>query len=111
MSKTVRRVAFAGIVAFVVYPLSYAPIHRAVRGHDTVGVLDLPKPLFWGAYQPVDFLIDRTWVRSPLLRWSDVWGVGEQFRMASWDREYSRQFSQSLEQAPTIPRGLERPWE
>jgi len=41
-------------------------------------------------YRPVDRLIDRSPVRPVLLWWADVWGVGEQFRAASWYRVQCR---------------------
>lgn len=56
----------------VVYVLSYAPVYRVemVRQNS-------PTPLgVWrSAYAPVDWLIDNTFLREPLLRWSELWNV------------------------------------
>jgi len=71
----------AVVILFVVYVLSYAPavrlygptttIHRTVRITIVNSVDGGQLPV----YRPVDFLIDRTPLRRPMLAWAGVWGV------------------------------------
>src|SRR6218665_1136067 len=93
MSKNVRRVLLVGFLAFVVYPLSYAPLHRLLSGPDhqfirTVGEgnaksveIALPEPQPWAIpFLPLRLLIPPTPLKEPLLLWSDLWSVGVQQR-------------------------------
>ena len=92
MSKNVRRVLLVGLLAFVVYPLSYAPLLRLLSGTDgsyvrivaTTGgrktaEVHLPSAPNWAiAYLPVRLLITHTPLKKPLLLWADIWGVDGQ---------------------------------
>lgn len=93
MSKTVRRVLLIGFLAFVVYPLSYAPIHRLLSGPDHLFIFSvgegnsqaveiaLPEPQPWAIpFLPVRLLITYTPLKEPLLLWSDLWSVEVQQR-------------------------------
>lgn len=92
MSKAVRRVLVAGLLAFVVYPLSYAPLAYAIQGpdYDLIPVLLGEPPELWEqAFRPVMLLHDErtTVVGRWLLRWSDLWGI-EKHRVAVRVRLY-----------------------
>ena len=94
MSKSVLRVLLAGLVAFVVYPLSYAPLHRLLSGSDSqlaktlwIGsgqavVFAVPDeaPTWAVAFLPVRLLIAHTPLKKPLLLWGGFWGVAGQQR-------------------------------
>lgn len=106
MSKAVRRVLIGGLVAFVAYPLSLAPLDRAIFGppgplpsiaaiFDIADVQVHPRVLDLKdargvMYRPVLFLIDYTWASEPLLLWGDLWGVGEAHRHAAVARQANR---------------------
>lgn len=80
-----RHVAFTIVVLLfvtVLYVLSFAPVCRC-RSDDwswTLVTIDgrqyssSPGRQTPG-YQPVVWMIDRTVLREPILRWGDVWGV------------------------------------
>lgn len=81
----------------LMYVLSYAPVVRMIGGWDTVLGTDgfgnpaiLRAPIYSDdlpAYRPVEWLIDHTPMREPLLWWADICGVGRPFREAeSWHR-------------------------
>lgn len=93
MSKTVRRVLMAGLVAFVVYPFSYAPLYRLfkVSPRATMYTEEASEPLWESAYRPVQLLLDSpySWLSDPLLRWGDLWGVGWSMRADSMLRNPS----------------------
>lgn len=80
-------VAFVLIVLPIVYVLSYAPVFRfkidAVTGDFTMA--DPPREGWQELYRPVEWLIDSTPMREPLLAWARLWGdyVGEDFRYRS----------------------------
>src|SRR6185312_1579094 len=71
-----RRLVFAlvGVVILSTYLLSYAPMVDAVRS----GRL-LPLPGMMDYYVPVQWLIDATPARFPLLRWADFWELRDSF--------------------------------
>jgi hypothetical protein len=83
--------ALAGVFG-VAYVLSY-PL--AVRVQSSA---ELP------AYCLVDWLIDNTPAQEPMLWWADVWGVGEEVRVASLLREFSRpEFQEKLDEVILSP--------
>ncbi len=41
-------------------------------------------------YRPVDWLIDHTPIRRPMLAWAQFCGVGDDFTFESLEREYAR---------------------
>lgn len=90
MSKTVRRVLMAGLVAFVVYPFSYAPLYRLINDGSRARkfAADAPQTVWETAYQPIMLLIDSPypWLSTPLLSWGDLWGVGASMRVDSMVR-------------------------
>lgn len=73
----------------VLYALSYAPLYRLVHGR-SIDFLGSKRVVFYGGvgppptprrtlmplYTPVEWLIDETPFRQPLLWWADVWSVG-----------------------------------
>ena len=74
ISTTVRRVLLVGVFSLVVYPLSYAPVDRALDGADAVMseaesiTLFFHRETRWTTpYRPVMALIDHTWMAGPLL--------------------------------------------
>lgn len=85
MPKAVRRVLLAGLVSFVVYPLSYAPVDFFVFGPANRSGLIYMKRL--PVFAPVEFLIDRSVLSSSLLLWSDLWRVGSRHRLECWLRQ------------------------
>jgi hypothetical protein len=111
-------VAFAMLLT-VLYVLSYAPVYRWTYGASVVERIPITcgnaisfdasgRPVtFWeasmrwkpiGAYRPVELLIDRTPLRGPLLSWSGLFGVREDFEFGSQFREARRLL---LESKPT----------
>lgn len=85
-------------IALVVYVASYAPFVR-FRGGDRPQVIwervsiveDRPYMVIadgrrYFIYRPVDWLIDRTILREPLLAWAELWGVGDMFVIAHANR-------------------------
>ncbi len=61
-----------------IYVLSYAPAEQALA----TGRLPWPKAML-DFYVPVQWLIDQTPLRVPLLRWAEVFGLREKFVTAS----------------------------
>mgnify|MGYP006969365024 FL=1 len=70
----------------VAYVLSYAPVVKLKEPHSgnrlgaylfPIDGSELP------VYRPVDYLIDETPLREPLLMWADLWSVRETFEFAS----------------------------
>ncbi len=83
-------VALALVLLAAAYLLSYAPVvrwHVAARvgtpGNTYLDGYDLP------VYQPVDWIIDNTPLRTPLLWWTGVWGVRREFSVVAWYRTHS----------------------
>jgi hypothetical protein len=80
--------ALASIVLLTAYVLSYAPAVRYVKARQqpdpfrlyAADGYDLP------LYAPVDWLIDRTPLYTPLLHWAEIWGVESDFWMANFCR-------------------------
>ncbi|MBT6156819.1 MAG: hypothetical protein HOL01_18755 [Planctomycetaceae bacterium] len=72
--KVIARFAVTALLIVVLYPLSYAPMVRFGR------VLPI--------YRPVDWLIDETAAREPLLNWARVWGMQDEFETASQIRRF-----------------------
>lgn len=78
----------------VSYFLSYAPVCRMRLGSDD----DLPmNSLVYQdegvLYRPVEWAIDHTFLKAPLLTWASAWGVREQQEVASglrWLESYRR---------------------
>lgn len=62
-----------------VYTLSEAPIVRLA------GVT--PHGGWWRLYSPVDWAIDNTPLREPLLSWARLWSVEVEFVGAEWYRQ------------------------
>ena len=62
------------LLLLVVYVLSYAPVVRYCVD---------PGASAHGIYRPVEWLIDETPVREPLLVWAQPWGVRSQLEMDS----------------------------
>jgi hypothetical protein len=114
-----RQWAWGSIVSlfFIVllYPLSYAPVAKlwiTVRGYQAssqlsrasgrhVGYLiiavdedDLP------IYRPVDWLIDHTPLRTPLLIWAEMWGMRYKMENAARFRIYGPWCSRLIKSMP-----------
>ena len=83
------------VFSALVYVFSYAPVVRMKNpfilysGTDykgfspTSGSIDGHNlPLF----RPIDWLIDETPLRRPLLWWAELWGVRDCFELAHWRR-------------------------
>lgn len=87
MSKTARCVLLAGLLMFVVYPLSYAPIDRFITGGQ---LFELDSEYRMPVYRPVTLLIDYTPARVPLLRWSRLFGLEWRHRTESYIRQQER---------------------
>ena len=93
--------AWALVFVVVVYPLSYAPFVRLQIEHRTAdgsflfgGPFDASMFPF---YQPVDWLIDNTPLKKPLIAWAHVWGVGDEFQSSADSRAFDdRALIQSL---------------
>jgi len=64
------------------YVLSYPPIYR-ITGSRYRGPV---------VYRPVEWLIDRTPLGGPLLRWSAFWGVRQEMQTDYGARELDRSF-------------------
>jgi len=64
----------------MVYALSYAP---ALKWYDESDPLYAPFDASLLLYQPVEWLIDDTPLRKPLLLWADLWNVRPQTEHAS----------------------------
>ena len=72
-------------VLMLLYVLSYAPVVRLMGGWKTYATVDgfgnpatVKAPIYGDdlpVYKPLDWLIDETPLRDPLLWWADVWGV------------------------------------
>jgi hypothetical protein len=77
---------WVGVLVFafpVLYVLSYAPVYRLMY-EPTFVETRIP------GYSPVEWLIDRTPLRTPLFWWSGVFGVREKTEHASDIREWQR---------------------
>ncbi len=69
----------------LLYVLSYAPVVRCIKANQpedpyrlfVADGSDLPM------YLPVDWLIDKTPLKKPLLWWAGFWGVGADFYLAN----------------------------
>lgn len=69
--------------SLLVYVLSYAPAIRYSYGPDfnlyiKNGSAMIDPPMSWirtNVYVPVEWLIDKTPLRRPLLLWADLWNV------------------------------------
>jgi hypothetical protein len=89
-------VGLLGLAAL--YVLSYAPAIRLGFGTDKFNpymMLTSPAPprppgRQIPAYAPVDWLIDNTPAARPLLWWSGLWGVRDDFENASVNRKAER---------------------
>src|SRR5262245_32581058 len=91
MRTTTLLVNIAWAAALVVllaigYALSYAPIVRFTNAR--FDATDGDGLLF---YKPVDWLIDSTPLRGPLVCWADFCGVRGEFVSASWYRYRHKQ--------------------
>lgn len=84
MRTTLSRVALSGLLAFIVYPLSFAPMLRAIEGPDFVYpeenvhlCIDPPTdlPVWTIPYRPVIALIEHTSLGEPLQTWAELWDV------------------------------------
>jgi hypothetical protein len=75
-------------VLTVVYVLSYAPVVRYLEDRPTkeYKLFDYTDGDELPFYRPVDSLIDSTPLRSPLIAWARIWGVGNTFQFAMEDR-------------------------
>ena len=73
-------VAFGFVLLPFVYVLSYAPVVRA--GQVTCGNCT--------AYRPVDWMIDNTLLRDPLMAWAQTCGVRPEFEFAEIRRYVRR---------------------
>ena len=65
------------VILLVGYVLSFAPAYRYMQNGD------LPSGGVWRVYAPVNWLIDMTILREPLLDWADYWGVRFEFETTS----------------------------
>ncbi len=78
------------ITLLAVYPLSYAPVLRMVGPWKSHGPISVGSPSTYfvsgtlhlpvdgrelPVYQPIDWLIDETPLREPLLDWAELWGL------------------------------------
>ena len=65
--------------------VSYEPVVGPLGGPPTVpefrsiSFIDIADASLYPAYEPVDWLIDNTSLRGPLLFWANVWGVFSEF--------------------------------
>jgi hypothetical protein len=81
--------ALALVIAPVVYVLSYAPVVRSLVEADLAredrGIsLGIPESIInIPGYAPIEWLIDETPLRYPLLRWCGIFGIEEDARYAS----------------------------
>lgn len=72
MSKTVRLVLIAGLVSFILYPLSFAPLDRIVDGTERTEpgrLADVYGPITWLERNA------RFGPRQLLRAWAELWGV------------------------------------
>ena len=102
-------VALFLLVLPVLYVLSYPPVMRYFSVHrpDTWWrgqLTDFPDGRNVPAYRPVDWLIDNTMLRTPLLAWGAVWGVESDMRMTAREREAPS----SEREATTVPTSRNR---
>ena len=82
MSRRVRRIVFAALAAFVVYPLSYAPVSRILYGPDDPRVFETMHRAEL-IYLPLHIVIDHTWADVPLRLWARLWEVDTRFDIDS----------------------------
>jgi hypothetical protein len=77
MTEHPRIVLPAGAIAFAVnYVLSYAPTEQSLAA----GRLPWPRAMM-DFYVPVQWLIDQSPLREPLLRWADIHGQARELRL------------------------------
>jgi hypothetical protein len=67
------------------YVLSYAPVVRVIKAAqpDDLDRLYAADGYELPPYAPIDWMIDQTPLRNPLLRWAELCGVGTDFLFAS----------------------------
>jgi hypothetical protein len=77
-------IVLAVVLLVPVYVLSYAPALRLMHSRVVVDhpFMETVIPHVPG-YAPVEWLIDNTPMREPLLRWGDLWGCGDDMRFSS----------------------------
>ena len=78
------------LLLLAVYPFSYAPILKMVGPWKSCGPISFGSPSVYftsatlylpvdgrdlPAYKPVDWLVDKTPLRGPLLDWAELWGT------------------------------------
>jgi hypothetical protein len=65
----------------LIYVLSYAPMYRVLKGNDSLfTVMRGPEP--WQcAYIPIQWIMYRTPLREPLIRWAWVWDVDDELEI------------------------------
>ena len=69
------------VLLFVAYLGSYPLMYRVVSNSEPLP--DLPDGHRWAMYGPVDWMIDKTPLRRPILWWCSAVGVDEAFENAS----------------------------
>ena len=94
-------VCVALLAAAAIYALSYAPYMRWRFGTDpdeaTKGFMWQPDPEYVlgkapAVYAPVEWLIDETPMKQPLLSWAQLWGVQWKVGVNSGHRQLARRF-------------------
>ena len=85
------RWAAALLLGVVAYPLSYAPVVKLRIGsaNEHVGTpwkMTIADGNELPVYRPVDWLIDRTPLKTPMFLWARLWGVRAEFNIAYWER-------------------------
>jgi hypothetical protein len=79
----VSSICGALILLSVTYALSYAPVFRwQMERQNTM----CPEGKWRQLYDPVNWMIDRTPLRPPLLSWADYWNVRSPMETESWYR-------------------------
>jgi hypothetical protein len=73
--------AVGAVICAAYYALSYAPTEAALAD----GRLRMPRAMM-DFFVPVQWLIDQSALREPLLRWADIYGQRENFVAASATR-------------------------
>lgn len=72
------------LLLVLLYPLSYPP-YLAVRYGDAFE-RETPGDYKHALYRPVEYLIDATPLRKPLMRWGEAWGVDEEMALLAAGR-------------------------
>jgi hypothetical protein len=69
-------IGLACVILPVLYVLSYAPVYRwqANRQNQI-----FPVGPWRAIYDPVDWMMDKTPLRRPLLAWAEFWGIRSSF--------------------------------